>query len=91
MVNGFTTVFNAIEFPKALDLKELVIIYPTIDDYEESLEISAALLKKGTPLQAVDIMIAAICIRRNLNLSTKDNDFVKITKVRNNFRFDLVK
>src|SRR3990170_2888005 len=91
IVNGFTTIFNIIEFPKALDLKELAIIYPTIDDYEESLRISTQLLKKGTPIQAVDVITAAICIRRNLTLSTKDEDFVKVRKVRNNFRFELVK
>ena len=69
----------------------LAIIYPTIDDYEESIELSAALLKKGTPLHAVDIMIAAMCIRRNLTLLTKDNDFTYITKIRKSFKLELVK
>jgi tRNA(fMet)-specific endonuclease VapC len=89
--NGFTTIFNAIEFPKALNLKDLLIIYPTKDDYQESLEISVALLKKGAPLQAVDIMIAAMCIRRNLTLLTKDNDFAQVAKVSKSFRFELTK
>ncbi|HYA77802.1 MAG TPA: PIN domain-containing protein [Verrucomicrobiae bacterium] len=79
------------EFPRALDLKELAVIYPTIDDYEESLDVSIALLKKGTPLQAVDIMIAVMCIRRNLTLSTKDNDFASVKKIRGNFRLEIVK
>jgi hypothetical protein len=69
----------------------LAIIYPTVDDYEESLELSIALLRNGTPLQAVDIMIAAMCIRRNLTLLTKDNDFRYVTKVRKNFKFELYK
>ena len=88
-VKGFTTIFNIIEFPKALDLKELAVIYPTLDDYEESLKISAALLRKGKPLPAVDILIAAICIRRNLKLCTMDNHFTNIQSVRNTFKLDL--
>jgi len=90
-INGFTTIFNLIEFPTALDLKDLSIIYPTADDYEESLELSIALLKKGTPMQAIDIMIATICIRRNLTLSTKDDDFSNIAKIRKTFKLNLIK
>jgi hypothetical protein len=44
-VKGFTTILNIIEFPKALDLKGLAVIYPTLDDYDESLKISASLLR----------------------------------------------
>ncbi len=79
-----------IEFPKALDLKGLAVIYPTVDDYEESIELSAALLNKGTPMQAVDIMIAVICLRRNLTLSTKDHDLAQVMKVRKNFKLELL-
>lgn len=88
-VNGFTTIFNIIEFPKALDLKELAIIYPTIDDYQESLKISAELFQKGTPLPAVDILIASICVRRNLPLCTLDKHFLYIKEVRNSFRLQM--
>lgn len=90
-IKGFTTILNIIEFPKALDLKELAIIYPTIADYDESLKISAALLRKGSPLPAVDIMIAAICIRRNLTLCTMDSHFTSIKAVRNDFKLELTK
>jgi hypothetical protein len=90
-VKGFTTIFNIIEFPKALDLKELAVIYPTIDDYDESLKISAALLRKGSPLPAVDILIASVCIRRNLTLCTMDNHFTNIKSVRNTFKLELTK
>jgi predicted nucleic acid-binding protein len=61
-VNGLTTIFNIIEFPKALELKELEVIYPTIDDYDESLRISAALFKTGKPIPAIDIIVASMCI-----------------------------
>ena len=88
---GFTTILNVIEFPKALDLKELAVIYPTLDDYDESLKISAALLRNGTPLPAVDILIASICVRRNLTLCTRDSHFMNIKSVRNTFKLELTK
>ena len=90
-VKGFTTILNIIEFPKALDLKELAVIYPTLDDYDESLKISAALLRKGTPLPAIDILVASICVRRNLTLCTADQHFTSIKSVRNTFKLELAK
>lgn len=90
-VKGFTTILNVIEFPKAAELKELAVIYPTLDDYDESLDISAALFLKGTPLPAVDILIAAVCIRRNLRLCTMDKHFTVICSLRNAFKLELIK
>ncbi|HLE74806.1 MAG TPA: hypothetical protein VI864_02010 [Candidatus Bathyarchaeia archaeon] len=90
-VKGFTTILNIIEFPKALDLKGLAVIYPTLDDYDESLKISAALLRKGCPLPAVDILIASMCIRRNLRLCTIDKHFTNIKSVRDAFKLELTK
>ena len=90
-VKGFTTILNIIEFPKALDLTELAVIYPTLDDYDESLKISAALLRRGTPLPAVDILIASICIRRNLPFCTADKHFTNIKSVRNDFQLKQTK
>ncbi|HTY74639.1 MAG TPA: PIN domain-containing protein [Candidatus Nanoarchaeia archaeon] len=86
---GLTTIFNIIEFPKALELKELDVIYPTIDDYDESLRISVALLKKGKPLPAIDLLIAAMCIRRDLTLCTLDQHFTNIKSVRSDFKLKL--
>ena len=90
-LKGFTTIFCLLEFPKALEFEELTVIYPNLEDYQESIEISIALLQKGNPLPAVDILIAAICIKRNLTLSTKDNHFEGIKSVRNNFSLHLRK
>jgi len=90
-INGFTTIFNVIEFPKALNFEALTVIYPNLEDYQESLEISSALFQKGNTLPAVDIMIAAICIRRNLILCTKDDHFTSIKSVRNSFKLELTK
>jgi tRNA(fMet)-specific endonuclease VapC len=89
-VKGFTTILNIIEFPKALVLTELAVIYPTLDDYDESLKISAALLRKGKPIPAVDILIASICIRRDLKLCTLDKHFTNIKSVRNAFKLELI-
>jgi predicted nucleic acid-binding protein len=69
----------------------LTVIYPTLDDYNESLKISAALLRKGIPLSAGDILIAAICISRNLTLRTLDKHFTNIKSVRNTFKLELTK
>jgi tRNA(fMet)-specific endonuclease VapC len=88
-VKGFTSILNIIEFPKALYLKELAVIYPTLDDYGESLKISAALLRRGTPLPAVDMLIASVCVRRNLTLCTVDKHFTNIKSVRNAFKLEL--
>jgi predicted nucleic acid-binding protein len=73
-------------FPKALDLEQLTVIYPTIEDYDEALSISSDLLKKESPLLAIDLFIASICIRRNLTLSTKDSHFEQIQLVRKTFK-----
>jgi hypothetical protein len=88
---GFTTIFNIIEFPKALDLKELGVIYPTLDDYDEGLKISASLLRKGEPLPAADMLIASICIRRGLTLQTRDKHFTRIKSVRQEFKLELIR
>ncbi len=90
-VRGFTTIFNVIEFPKALEFEDLTVIYPTLEDYDESVGISLAVLRKGSPLPAVDILIAAMCIRRNLTLCTMDNHFTNIKSVRNTFKLELAK
>jgi predicted nucleic acid-binding protein len=91
LAKGFTTVFNIIEFPKALDLKELGVIYPTVEDYDEALKTSVSLLKIGKPLPAVDVLIASICIRRNLPLCTADEHFTLVKSVRRDFKVELTK
>jgi predicted nucleic acid-binding protein len=90
-LSGFTTIFNVIEFPKATEFEELTVIYPTLEDYEESVGISLTLFRKGSPLPAADILIATMCIRRNFTLCTKDNHFANIKTVRNAFKLELTK
>jgi hypothetical protein len=88
---GFTTIFNIVEFPKALDLKELGVIYPTLDDYDESLKISVSLLRSGKPAPAVDILVASICIRRGLKVQTMDKHFASVKSVRQEFKLELMR
>ena len=88
---GFTTIFNVVEFPKALSLKELGVIYPTVEDYDEALKISASLLNVGRPLPAIDVLIASICVRRGLLLRTADEHFNHIKSVRREFKVELAK
>lgn len=90
-VKGFTTILNIIESPKALELKNLGVIYPNVEDYDEALKISISLLRKGKPIPAVDILIAAICLRRGLTLLTGDEHFRHIKTVRKEFKMELVK
>jgi tRNA(fMet)-specific endonuclease VapC len=90
-IKGFTTIFNLIEFPKALEFEELTVIYPNLEDYQESLELSLALLQKGNPLPAVDILVATMCIRRNLVLRTKANHFNSIKSISNGFKLELTR
>ncbi len=86
---GFTTVFNLVEFPKALEFENLTLIYPELEDYEESVAISSELLQKGNPLPAIDILVAAICIRKNFSLFTKDSHFTVIKSIRKGFKLQL--
>ncbi len=62
-----TTIFNIIEFPKALE-RDLEIIFPTKEEYLKAIEIMLALLKMGKPIPAIDTLIAAMCIKRDLTL-----------------------
>jgi predicted nucleic acid-binding protein len=88
---GFTTIFNIIEFPKALDFKDLGVIYPNAEDYDEALKVSASLLRSGKPIPAIDVLIASICIRRGLTLVTMDEHFRRVKSVRKEFKIELVK
>jgi hypothetical protein len=90
VAKGFTTVLNIVEFPKALDLKELGIIYPTVEDYDEALKMAVSLLKIGKPMPAIDILISAVCLRRGLLLLTADVHFKNIKTIRSEFKIKLL-
>lgn len=83
-VSGFTTIFNLIEFPKAIELN-LTIIFPSRTDYNLALEISTKLLKIGKPLPAIDVVNAAIAVNNGLKFVTKDKHFLLIKEVKEEF------
>ena len=74
----YTTILNLIEFPKGVELEGFRILYPTKEDYDKSLVWSAELLKRGTPVPAVDLVISATSVRLGLQLVTRDRHFKEI-------------
>ncbi|WP_456369430.1 type II toxin-antitoxin system VapC family toxin [Geoglobus sp.] len=79
-IRGHTTIFNLIEFPKALEL-DLNVLYPSKSDYNLGLKISTELLKLGKPIPAVDVIISAIAINNGLKILTKDKHFLFVKEV----------
>ena len=84
MHRGYTTIFNLIEFPKALEL-DLKVLYPSKWDYNLALKISTELLKIGKPIPAVDAIISAIALNNGLRVITKDRHFLFVKDVRRDF------
>ncbi|MBI2137559.1 PIN domain-containing protein [Candidatus Woesearchaeota archaeon] len=85
--SGTTTIFNAIEYPPAADSCE--ILYPTNQDYALAYKLSIHLRDIGKPQQAVDVLIAAMCINREIELVTKDSDYENIKSVEPGFKLKL--
>jgi tRNA(fMet)-specific endonuclease VapC len=85
-LDGFTTILNLIEFPKAVTLQGLDIIIPGKDDYDKGFELSILLLEAGTPIPALDIVLAAVAINRNLVLQTRDQQFEYVRKINRDFQ-----
>ncbi|WP_010478593.1 PIN domain-containing protein [Thermococcus zilligii] len=73
-LNGYTTILNIVEFPRGLELG-LTVITPTLEDYLLAIEISQAMVKKGTPVPAIDAVVAAMAINRKLKLVARDKHF----------------
>lgn len=72
--SGNITIFSVVEHPPCAN-KEFTVILPEIYDYTKSIQIASSLRQKGTPIGAIDILIAAICLNRNSALVTADGDF----------------
>lgn len=75
---GYTTVLNLVEFPKAVELEHLKVLYPTKEDYDNAVVWSARLLKQGTPVPAIDLVVSAISVRLGLQVVTRDRHFKRI-------------
>ncbi|RLI74571.1 type II toxin-antitoxin system VapC family toxin [Archaeoglobales archaeon] len=83
-IHGYTTIFNLVEFPKALEF-DLTVLYPLRSDYNLALEMSTELLKMGRPIPAVDVIISAIALNNKLKVITKDRRFLFIKEIRKDF------
>lgn len=88
-VEGYTTILNLIEFPKAMELN-LRVLFPAKSDYNLALIISTQLLKAGKPIPAVDSVIAAVALNNRLKLVTKDKHFLLVKEVKKEFRVEVV-
>ncbi|KKL68933.1 hypothetical protein LCGC14_2120030 [marine sediment metagenome] len=87
-IEGYTTIFNIIEFPKSLEyFKKLKIIYPSNQDYQYAIILSQALYKIGKPIPPYDIIIAAICYNLKLTLVTSDKHYSIVKEIWNDFHF----
>ncbi|MAF35129.1 hypothetical protein CMO91_04760 [Candidatus Woesearchaeota archaeon] len=76
---GTVTVFTLIEYPNA-SKKDFDVIIPDMDDYTKSIEIANTLRELGTPVGAIDILIASMCLNKGKSLLAKDKDFIRISK-----------
>ncbi len=75
-LNGYTTILNLIEFPKAIEFN-LRVMFPSKSDYHLALKISTELLKAGKPIPAVDSVIAAAlekAQKKKLDLTRTDEE-----------------
>ena len=88
-IRGYTTIFNLIEFPKALEL-DLTVLYPSKSDYNLALKISTELLKIGKPIPAVDVIISAIAINNGLKVVTRDKHFLFVKDIMKDFEVVVV-
>ncbi len=88
-LDGYTTILNLIEFPKAMELN-LRVLFPSRSDYQLALIISTELIKAGKPIPAVDLLIAAVALNNKLKLVTKDKHFLPIKEFKKDFKVDVV-
>ena len=86
-LQGFTTVLNLIEFPKALTL-DLQVLFPSSSDFKLALRLSTELYNIGSPIPTVDVVIAAMALNRGLRLVTMDKHFFIIQEVNKDFQLD---
>jgi len=84
-LTGYTTIFNIVEFPKILDFK-LTVLYPSKSDYNLAIKLSKDVLRIGKPLPAIDIIMAAMALNRNMKLVTSDKHFAVIREIRQDFK-----
>ncbi len=86
---GLLTVFTLIEHPYSAK-QGVSVIYPSKADYLKAIEVSDKLYHEGTPVGAVDVLIASIALNRDLSVVTQDKDFEKINAVERKLKIEFI-
>jgi len=73
--NIYPTILSFIEFPVALKIERISVIYPSSIHYEQSLKNAILLREKGTPIPTIDILIGTVTVEKNLILVSEDSHF----------------
>ena len=73
-IQGYISILTVIEYPPALSYASK-ILYPEKKDYHLAIKWQTLLRRKGNPIPAVDLIIAAQAYNRNLTLITYDKHF----------------
>ena len=63
-------------------MKDLIVLYPVREDFNEAILIAKDLLKIGKPVGTIDIIMASMTLRKGLTPVTDDQDFRNIKEVR---------
>ncbi len=75
-----TTVISIIEFPRILQ-KDIGVFYPRSTTFDLAITLANKLVQRGTPVNATDVIVAAIAIERQLPVKTDDKHFPLIQQV----------
>ena len=78
-IHGYISILTVVEYPPAVSYASRVL-YPEKRDYHLAVKWQALLRKKGTPIPAVDLVIAAQAYNRGLTLVTSDRHFELLRK-----------
>jgi len=75
------------QFDKCLQTKETIdrIYYNGVSDYNLAMKLSKD-ARIGKPLPAIDIIVAAMALNRNMKLVTSDEHFAVIREIRQDFK-----
>ncbi len=74
IVPGYVSILTVIEYPPAAKYARL-ILYPERRDYALAIKWQVELRRRGKPLPAVDLVIAAQAYNRSIPLVTLDKHF----------------
>jgi len=88
---GVTTILNVIEYPKSLEKEGLQVIWPTKSDYLTAIDLMVLLLEAGKPIPAIDVLLSAICLNRDMTLVTKDKHFEDVKSVKQELSLEIPK